>query len=83
MYKKIHKFAAATAYFARRSWIFENGNTISLWERISPEDKKTFNFSMENFDWESYMRKYILGLRLYIFKDDPSTIPAARKRLAR
>lgn len=83
MYKKIHKFAAVTSYFTMRQWTFHNDNTRKLWDKLTPEDQKTFFFSMKDFDWPAYMRNYISGLRHYIFKDDPSTIPAARKRMTR
>ncbi|XP_046615044.1 fatty acyl-CoA reductase wat-like isoform X1 [Neodiprion virginianus] len=82
IYKKIHKFASCTSYFARRSWKFQTDNTQALWDKLATEDKNNFFFSMEDFDWDSYMNKYITGLRKYIFKDDPSSIPAARKRMA-
>ncbi|XP_012265217.2 fatty acyl-CoA reductase wat-like [Athalia rosae] len=82
LYKKIHKFAAVTSYFSQNTWNFHNANTRALWDKLSPEDQKNFFFSMADFDWRTYMERYISGLRLYIFKDDPSTIPAARKRMA-
>ncbi|XP_011499623.1 PREDICTED: putative fatty acyl-CoA reductase CG5065 [Ceratosolen solmsi marchali] len=83
MYKKIHKFSMATAYFTLRSWTFQCNNINRLWVKLSSEDKNIFFFSMDNFDWNSYLQKSILGLRLYILKNDPSNVPAARKRMAR
>ncbi|XP_033210915.1 fatty acyl-CoA reductase wat-like isoform X2 [Belonocnema kinseyi] len=83
IYKKIHKFSAATSYFGLNEWNSKLDRTKSLWKRISVDDKKVFPFSMDNFNWEDYMKHYIDGLRLYIFKDTPDTIPAAKKRMSK
>lgn len=72
-----------TTYFSVNKWTFGFANTKSLWEKLSPEDQKLFLFSMKDFDWEDYMQKCITGVRLHVFKDDPSTIPMARRRMAK
>uniref|UniRef100_A0A0C9PMV0 Fatty acyl-CoA reductase n=1 Tax=Fopius arisanus TaxID=64838 RepID=A0A0C9PMV0_9HYME len=83
IYRKIHKFAAVTAYFSTHMWKFSNENTRGLWDNLTPEDKKLFQFSMLDFDWNDFLYKCVVGLRLYAFKDDPSTIPIAKKRMAK
>ncbi|CAB3363817.1 Hypothetical predicted protein [Cloeon dipterum] len=80
VYKKIHRFGDVIAYFSTQQWNFSNQNMQSLWSRMHPKDQYLFNFSMKNMDWEDYFRTHILGLRKYLAKDDPSTLPAARKR---
>lgn len=83
IYKKIHKFTDVVTYFSTQKWDFGNRNMHSLWEKLSPQDQSIFSFSMKNFDWEDYMEKCVLGLRIYVFKDDPDNVPMARKRMAR
>ncbi|XP_024936806.1 fatty acyl-CoA reductase wat isoform X2 [Cephus cinctus] len=83
IYKKIHKYSMVTTYFSTNKWIFKNNNTRTLWETLNDEDRNIFFFSMDHFDWEDYMKKCVAGLRQYIFKDDLSTVPAAKKRMAR
>ncbi|XP_012270707.1 fatty acyl-CoA reductase wat-like [Orussus abietinus] len=83
IYRKISKYSSILVYFSTNEWTFGINNTRTLWNKLSKEDKKIFYFSMEDFDWEDYMKKCIDGIRIYIFKDDPSTIPAARKRMAK
>ncbi|XP_044013795.1 uncharacterized protein LOC122856167 [Aphidius gifuensis] len=82
-YKKIHKFSNVTAYFGTHMWKFSNTNTQLLWRNLSQEDKDIFYFSMNDFNWRDFVEKSVNGLRLYTFKDDPSTIPMAKKRMAK
>ncbi|KAL7300983.1 hypothetical protein TKK_0006260 [Trichogramma kaykai] len=83
IYKRIHKFADVTAFFATRKWDFDLSNTKALWSRLSEQDRRMFGFSMYKFDWEDYMNNCVDGMRLYIFKEGPETIPDAKKRMAR
>ena len=52
-------------------------------DQMSVEDKRTFYFDVRTIDWKAYLENYSLGTRLYILKDDPSTLPRARKHLRR
>ena len=83
IYKKIHKYLAVTTYFSKKKWDFSNVNTTTLWDKMSAEDQDIFFFSMKNFDWDDYMQKCVQGLRVYIFKDEPSNVSMARKRMSR
>jgi alcohol-forming fatty acyl-CoA reductase len=80
VYRKISRFSDVIAYFATQEWKFNNKNMQDLWNRLHPKDQELFNFSMQNMDWENYFKTHILGLRKYLAKDDPSTIPVARTR---
>lgn len=81
MYKRIHKLLNVTSHFTLHQWDPNVTRTKSLWQKISADDKKLFPFSMDNFNWENYMQIYVEGLRLYMFKDTPDTIPAAKTRM--
>ncbi|XP_076223842.1 fatty acyl-CoA reductase wat isoform X2 [Nomia melanderi] len=82
-YKKIHKAMDALQFFLGRQWIFENENVVKLWKKLNSVDQKTFNFNMENLDWEIYFYHYIRGVRFYILKDTFDTIKEARIKLTR
>ncbi|XP_037503615.2 uncharacterized protein LOC119378613 [Rhipicephalus sanguineus] len=45
------------------------------------KSRKTFDFDIRSIDWVAYMEQYILGVRRYVLKEDPSTIPTARRNL--
>ncbi|KAG8306270.1 hypothetical protein J6590_050641 [Homalodisca vitripennis] len=83
VYRKIDKFSGVLAYFAHRSWNFSNNNVQELWRSLSPSDQKLFNFDMKQLDWDKFFYNYIRGLRVYLLKDDMSTLPQAMIRWRR
>ncbi|XP_046592784.1 fatty acyl-CoA reductase wat isoform X2 [Neodiprion lecontei] len=83
MYQKIHKFANVISYFATHQWKFTNDNVQDMWSRLESKDQHLFLFNMKGFNWDEYFQYYIKGTRIYLFKDDLSTLKASRARLAR
>lgn len=81
IYKKLHKAIAVLEYFSTREWKFHSNNSRILMEKMSPEDRENFNFDISSLDWEEYLKNYVVGTRRYLFKEDDSTIPEARKCL--
>lgn len=47
---------------------------------MNSSDREKFFFDMGKLNWNSYIEKSLLGMRLYLVKDDPSTIPYSIKR---
>lgn len=80
---KLSKATKILEFFTTKEFIFSNDNMISVWRSLSSEDKATFNFDIFAIDWKSYIETYVLGARAYILKEDPKTIPAARRSLLR
>jgi hypothetical protein len=56
--------------FLTREWKFDNSNTRKLWSSLSTDDRKTFYFSFEGFNWNSYITSYFYGIRKHILKED-------------
>jgi hypothetical protein len=56
-------------------------NAAQLMDKMSVQEKITFNFDVRKIDWETYMTTFAVGVREYLFKDDLSSLPAARKNL--
>uniref|UniRef100_A0A1B6D3B3 Fatty acyl-CoA reductase C-terminal domain-containing protein n=2 Tax=Clastoptera arizonana TaxID=38151 RepID=A0A1B6D3B3_9HEMI len=83
IYKKIDKFSSVLSYFSTQSWKFSNQRVQSLWDRLSPEDKQVFQFNMKELDWDRFFYNYIRGIRVYLVKDDLSTLPQAMIRWKR
>lgn len=42
-----------------------------------------FNFDMKQLNWDKFFYNYIRGLRVYLLKDDLSTLPQAMVRWKR
>lgn len=80
IYKKIHKFSHVISFFCTNEWMFTNQNIQQLWKRLDNDDQKLFDFNMKTMDWIDYCHHYIKGMRLYLFKDDLSTLTAARRK---
>lgn len=86
MFKLAKRFRSAVdtgTYFALNEWNFETGNVRRL-IRAAQEtqlDAHEFNCDMSSLDWDDYIKKYILGIRTFILKDDLSSLPSARRKL--
>ena len=51
--------------------------------KLSEEDKKNFMFDMKQLNWSDFMYDYVRGCRVYLLKDDLSTVPQALVRQRR
>ncbi|XP_036147918.1 putative fatty acyl-CoA reductase CG5065 isoform X3 [Monomorium pharaonis] len=66
-------------YYTMKQWIFRNDNLRELQHRLCPADKETFFMDTKLINWNEYLLAYVLGTRQYCLKDDPSTLPRARR----
>lgn len=66
-------------YYTTKEWFFSNDYYRSLEKQISKADNEIFYTNMEVVNWSSYIRNYIKGAREFCLKEDPSTLPQARK----
>ncbi|XP_052749017.1 fatty acyl-CoA reductase wat-like isoform X2 [Galleria mellonella] len=79
-YSKIMKMTKILFYFSTQQWKFNDEGVKNMWNALSEEDKVVFPFSIGEMSWDRLCEKFLLGLRVYIVKDDLSTLPEARKR---
>ncbi|KAJ9576068.1 hypothetical protein L9F63_007033, partial [Diploptera punctata] len=82
-YEKLQKFSSMVSYFTTRQWKFSNSNIQQLWKKLSPEDRLIYDFDFNNLQWDDYFRDTIIGVRTYILKEDPKTVPQAKRRIYR
>ncbi|XP_076163787.1 putative fatty acyl-CoA reductase CG5065 isoform X2 [Ptiloglossa arizonensis] len=68
-------------YYTTKEWIFRNERMKKLQLELNPSDKEEFCMDMTIISWDEFMCRYIRGTRQYCLKDDPSTLPRARKVL--
>ncbi|XP_049883844.1 putative fatty acyl-CoA reductase CG5065 [Pectinophora gossypiella] len=66
-------------YYTMKPWHFKNDLYVSLRKRLSKEDDETFFTDIEVINWSDYIRNYMKGCREYCLKEDPSTLPQARR----
>ncbi|XP_030040993.2 fatty acyl-CoA reductase wat [Manduca sexta] len=69
MYNKIYQMALVYSYFVTNDWIFDDRNTVSLYNQMSEQDKVIFNFEMTSINWKRLLLVWCLGCRKYVVKD--------------
>lgn len=80
---KLAKSVQCLEYFTTHQWSFHNENVAKLLDAMSENDKQNFQFDVRTIEWENYVEKYVLGFRQFLFKQDPSSLEASRKRLTK
>ena len=83
LYQKVESATSAMEFFSTRGWQFSHNNATHLLEKMSVQDRRLFYFDVRQIDWNSYLEKYVLGVRQFVMKEDPDTLPKARKQLVR
>ncbi|GBP48654.1 Putative fatty acyl-CoA reductase CG5065 [Eumeta japonica] len=77
--KRISNGLELLQYYTTKEWYFKNDNFLALQKFVSPEENKIFYTDLNEVDWSLYIRNYIKGAREYCCKEDPSTLPQARR----
>lgn len=80
VYNKVMKMAHILFYFSTQDWQFSDNNVQTMWNSLSNADKAVFPFSMSEFSWEYMSETFLVGLRVYLLKDDLSTMPEATRK---
>lgn len=78
--KKMHKAFDILQPFTINEWIWNSGRMLALSDTLTDDDKRCFNFDMSDINWEQFSYNAISADRLFLLRDDPSTIKAARIR---
>ncbi|XP_017888866.1 putative fatty acyl-CoA reductase CG5065 isoform X2 [Ceratina calcarata] len=68
-------------YYTTKQWDFRNDRMRHLQEELNSSDREEFFMDTKSISWDDYLCRYIQGTRKYCLKDDPSTLPRARKVL--
>ncbi|XP_045458029.1 fatty acyl-CoA reductase wat-like [Melitaea cinxia] len=79
-YKKVTKLAKILFYFSTQDWRFEDIGVQRMWSRTSEGDRAVFPFNLRDMSWDYMAETFLLGLRVYLVKDDLSTLPEARRK---
>lgn len=83
VYQKVHRTMVALEYFTMNEWTFRDSNQLGLATSLSNKEQESFTTDVQKIHWPTYLETYILGVRKFLLKEDPSTLPLARKRLER
>jgi len=77
MYVKTECMIDLLYEFTTRQWKFDNSNTRELWSLLSQDDRNTFWYSLEEFDWASYVKMYFYGIRKHVLHEELSNVARA------
>ncbi|XP_026322594.1 fatty acyl-CoA reductase 1-like [Hyposmocoma kahamanoa] len=77
--KRISHGLNVIQYYTTKEWYFTNNNFKALRDRISKEDDETFYTDVTSVVPDDFLRDYVLGARQFCCKEDPSTLPRAKK----
>lgn len=73
----------ALAYFITHQWKFLNDKGLALNHQILPCDYDSFGYNFDGVELGEYFKRAVYGGRLFLFKESPETLPAARKSMKR
>ncbi|XP_074601051.1 putative fatty acyl-CoA reductase CG5065 [Brevipalpus obovatus] len=83
VYTKVHRAINALEYFTINEWTYKADNFVGLMRSLNEDDQKIFYINIGDISWFDYMENYVLGVRRFLLREDPSTLPEARIRLKR
>lgn len=83
MYKKIHKSCSLLNYFAENDWTFTCDNIKKIWAKLPETDHELYPFDMRQIVWSRQFYHSMCGVRRYLAKEEPKTIPKGIKLLRR
>lgn len=74
---------ASMEYFCINQCKFYSNNIRNLYQSMSTEDQQIFPFDMRDVDWTQCFCNGLFGMRLFLAKEDPKTIPRAIESMNR
>ncbi|KAL4090330.1 hypothetical protein QTP88_025189 [Uroleucon formosanum] len=80
MYAKTENMIDLLYDFSTRQWMFDNTNSRKLWLSLSQHDQEKFRFSLQEFDWKPYIKKYYYGIRRHVLHEDLSNLKKATSK---
>lgn len=83
IYQKVDEFVELSSFFTMNQWTFQDQNLSDTWKQMTEDEKVIFPFDIEHLNWKHYFRNYMFGLRKFLLKEDPKSIPAAISRIKR
>lgn len=70
-------------FFTMNEWRFVSRRSKDLLEMMTGKDREVFNFDVRLIDWDDWVKSYVAGMRRFILRESPDTIPQARASLQR
>ncbi|KAJ8934429.1 hypothetical protein NQ314_013360 [Rhamnusium bicolor] len=85
--RKFYEALNAGSFFSTHQWDFKASTMYDLVDAVKhAEDGENFEVDLSEangFNWDHYVKDFIIGVRKYVLKDDLSSLPAAQIKLNR
>lgn len=79
--RRINKGFEVFEYYANNQWDFENTYIKDIRTKINSTEHKNYQVHGDDLDIDAYFSDCIRAARIYILKEPPETLPAARRHL--
>ncbi|XP_071582638.1 putative fatty acyl-CoA reductase CG5065 isoform X1 [Temnothorax nylanderi] len=79
--RRINKGFEVFEYYANNQWDFENTYVEDIRAKLNNTEYKNYQVHGEDLDIDAYFEDCIRAARIYILKELPETLPAARRHL--
>lgn len=80
LHKNINKSLNRLEKFIFTEWEFYNLHMLQLHESLSPDDQKLFTLDIRPLVWKDYFVDLTQGVRTYLNKESPKSLPQARSK---
>ncbi|KAJ1520549.1 hypothetical protein ONE63_003666 [Megalurothrips usitatus] len=78
---RIEKGFEVFEYYANNQWDFKNDSALYIRPLMNERERQVYKVDGEGIDFEEYFTDCVKAARVYILKEMPDTIPAARRHM--
>ncbi|XP_049942017.1 putative fatty acyl-CoA reductase CG5065 [Schistocerca serialis cubense] len=79
--RRIMKGFEVFEYYANNQWQFINDSALEVRKQLNKRERLLYKIDGDDLDIDAYFEDCIRAARLYILKELPETLPAARRHL--
>jgi len=80
LHQNVNRSLEKLEKFIFQEWKFDNTRLLQLHESLSADDKKLFFLDIKSLVWKDYFINLIQGVRTYLSKESPKSLPKARSK---
>lgn len=76
--RRVYVASKALIHYIENDWLFNNCRFLDMRKQLLTQDKKDFNYSVEEIDIVGFFKSAVLGSRRYLLNEPDETIPQAQ-----
>nr|XP_012220656.1 PREDICTED: putative fatty acyl-CoA reductase CG8306 [Linepithema humile] len=80
LHTNVNKSLDRLEKFIFQEWKFNNPRLLQLHESLSQDDQKLFTLDIRPLVWKDYLLDLVQGVRTYLNKESPKSLPKARSK---